>query len=223
MRDTGVLKTGRNGGFTLLELMISLSITALILVVVFGSFRVGVRAWEKGEAEVEARQRERIVMELIKRQLSSAVLREDTGNEELPYTFAMAGDDTSLSFISHVPLVAFHGYGMVFVRYAALPDDRGSGERLSFFEENIVLLEGDFDSEGLSGDDYFELLSGFYSIRFEYMKRPDEETVEGQWQDMWDPEDDEGYPQAVKLTLKREEASQPLTMIARLEPELNEN
>jgi len=40
---------------------------------------------------------------------------------------------------------------------------------------------------------------------------------------MWDPEDDEGYPQAVKLTLKREEASLPLTMIARLEPELNES
>jgi hypothetical protein len=191
-------------------------------VVVFGSFRVGVRAWEKGEADVEVRQRERIVMDLIKRQLSSVVLREDTGNEELPYTFAMMGDGTSLSFISHIPVVAFHGYGMVFVRYEAMPDDQGDGERLSFFEENIVLLEADFDSEGLSDDDYFEILSGFSSVRFEYMKRPDEEDTEAQWQDLWDPEEEGGYPQAVKLTLKRDDTSPPLTMIARLEPELKE-
>ena len=33
--------------------MISLTIMALVLVLVFGAFRIGSRAWEKGEKDVE--------------------------------------------------------------------------------------------------------------------------------------------------------------------------
>jgi len=47
---------GRDG-FTLLELLISMTILAMIVVIIFGAFRVGIRAWEKGEKDLGVRQR----------------------------------------------------------------------------------------------------------------------------------------------------------------------
>ena len=58
-------------GFTLLELLISLTIIGLILVIIFGALRIGVRAWEKGERDVESHQRRRVVLGLVKRQFAS--------------------------------------------------------------------------------------------------------------------------------------------------------
>ena len=60
-----------NKGFTLLELLISLTILGVIVVIIFGAFRIGIRAWEKGEKDVESRQRQRIVLDLSKQQLAS--------------------------------------------------------------------------------------------------------------------------------------------------------
>ncbi|HEX7533874.1 MAG TPA: prepilin-type N-terminal cleavage/methylation domain-containing protein [Syntrophales bacterium] len=40
---------GHNRGFTLLELLIALTITAMIVAIIFGALRIGIRAWEKGE------------------------------------------------------------------------------------------------------------------------------------------------------------------------------
>jgi len=47
-----------NRGFTLLELLISLTILSLVTVLIFGAFRMGIRAWEKGERNIDGRQRE---------------------------------------------------------------------------------------------------------------------------------------------------------------------
>lgn len=210
-------------GFTLLELILSLSILGLILVVVFGSFRVGVRAWEKGEAEVDFRQRERIVLELLKRQLACTAIRvKKEGGDDLPYTFDLEGDGTSLSFLSHVPAVASHEFGIVYVRYeVGAGHDRG--ERLSVFEENIVLLDKGFSPSRLGRDDYMELLSGAERMRFHYMTRPEKGEAEGRWQASWDPDEDEGYPAAVKVVIEWGGGTTPSVVIARMEQELPED
>jgi len=89
-----------SSGFTLLELLISLSIVGLILLIVFGALRIGSRAWEKGERDVEAHQRQRIVLGLIKQQLASASLLEikDRGPEAVFISKAM----TALWRLYHV-------------------------------------------------------------------------------------------------------------------------
>lgn len=213
------------GGFTLLELILSLTILGLILVVVFGSFRVGVRAWEKGEAEVDFRQRERIVLELLKRQLACAVFKKRKQGEEegLPYTFDMAGDGTSLRFLSRFPALASHEYGIVYVRYDVAAGGRGDGESLLLFEENIVFLGRDFKPSRLKQDDYTELLSGAVSVRFQYMTRPEEDESEGRWQASWDPEHDEGYPMAVRVVVEWPGGTPPVAVVAQIEPELAED
>ena len=71
--------SGNSRGFTLLELLISLTIVALIVVIIFGALRIGIRAWEKGEKDVDVRQRQRIVLDLIKRQLASTCVSDVWG------------------------------------------------------------------------------------------------------------------------------------------------
>ncbi len=205
-----------NKGFTLLELLISLSILGVIVVVIFGAFRIGVRAWEKGEKDVESRQRQRIVLDLIKHQLASTCLREvkDASQQSL----LLKGDNKSIEFVSHLPMAPGNQFGMVYVKYVVKPEDGGKRERLTFWEKNIVLLNKETDMSELHEDDFFELFPGVQSIAFEYLKGgTDEET--SQWQETWDQAIDEGFPRAIRVIFMEDVEKAPIYVIARIEPE----
>ncbi|MBT9438407.1 MAG: prepilin-type N-terminal cleavage/methylation domain-containing protein [Desulfobacterales bacterium] len=205
-----------NKGFTLLELLISLTILGVIVVIIFGAFRIGIRAWEKGEKDVESRQRQRIVLDLIKRQLASTCLREvkDANQQAL----LLKGDNKSIEFVSYIPMVPGNQFGTVYVKYMVEPEDGGEGEQLVFWEKNIVLLNKETDMNDLHEDDFFELFPGVQSVAFEYLKgRTDEETSE--WQQTWDQTIDEGFPRAIRVILMEDVESAPIYVIARIELE----
>jgi general secretion pathway protein J len=202
---------GRNRGFTLLELLISLTIVAMIVVIIFGAFRVGVRAWEKGEAEVDLRQRERIVLDLIKRQLSSLCLTEVQNRDQ--QIIAFKGDPKSIAFASGAPLTPGSRHGLVYVKYVVTRKTEDNRERLAMYESSLLFPDRKTGTGSPEDDDFFELLSGMKSIVFEYLKsRPDEK--ESPWQESWDPEIDKGVPRAVRITLKENDKKAPVYVIA---------
>lgn len=200
---------GGNRGFTLLELLISLTILSLITLLVFGAFRIGIRAWEKGEKNIDGRQRERIVLDLIKRQLASIPVDTVKGEKAL----ALKGDSKSMAFVSDIHLVPGDKFGMVYVNYRVEEGEDG-GEILRFSERNVVMMMGkDADIDG-SDDLFIELLKGAGMV-FEYLKNvPDEETP--QWQETWNPENDPGFPVAVRMTLTRGDDGVPISVVARI-------
>jgi len=205
-----------NKGFTLLELLISLTILGVIVVIIFGAFRIGVRAWEKGEKDVESRQRQRIVLDLIKRQLASICLREVKDASQQP--LLLKGDNKSIEFVSHIPMVPGNQFGTVYVKYMVKQENGGERERLAFWEKNIVLLNKETDINDLHEDDFFELFPGVQSIAFEYLKgRIDEETW--QWQETWDQTIDEGFPRAIRVILMEDVERAPIYVIARINQE----
>lgn len=207
-----------NKGFTLLELLISLTILGVIVVIIFGAFRIGIRAWEKGEKDVESRQRQRIVLDLIKRQLASICLSEVKDASQQPVL--LKGDNKSLEFVSHIPMVPGNQFGTVYVKYVVKSKNDGEMERLTFWEKNIVLLDKETDMNDLHEDDFFELFPGVQSIAFEYLKGGiDEET--SQWQETWDQAIDEGFPLAIKLILIEDVEKAPIYVIARIEQDTN--
>ncbi|HUL38183.1 MAG TPA: type II secretion system protein, partial [Thermodesulfobacteriota bacterium] len=57
----------RPEGFTLIEVMVTLTIIGFILLIVSGSLRLGLSAWEKGESMKNEYQKFRIVSELVSR------------------------------------------------------------------------------------------------------------------------------------------------------------
>jgi general secretion pathway protein J len=202
---------GNSRGFTLLELLIALTIVALIVVIIFGALRIGIRAWEKGEKDVDIRQRQRIVLDLIKRQLASTCAGDVWGRDQ--QLVSLKGDSKSIEFASHIPLTPGNRFGLVYVKYAVEREKEGDKEHLTFYEKNIALPDKKTSAGKPEEGDFAELIPGVKSIVFEYLKdRPGEEA--SIWQKSWDPAVDKGVPRAVRVTLRENDEKAPIYMIA---------
>src|SRR5262249_18524752 len=66
----GPVKRGR--GFTLVELVLALSIVALMLVILFSGLRVTIRAWQRGEERANALEHARSMAQLVQQTLAGA-------------------------------------------------------------------------------------------------------------------------------------------------------
>jgi len=207
----------RASGFTLIELTISLTIVGLILVMVMGALRIGVRAWEAGEKNTETHQRQRIVLDLVKRQMASVFPLEMTFGDETPYM--LKGSDTSMDFVSRYPMAQADRSGLVYVRYIVRKGDAAGTERLSFYEKNVVFIDPEKGLRKLRDRELVDLIPQAERIRFAYLKADEDEERPPEWQDAWDPERDKGLPLAVKLTFRENDDAEPIHVIARMEPE----
>ncbi|PIY26266.1 MAG: hypothetical protein COZ11_03055, partial [Deltaproteobacteria bacterium CG_4_10_14_3_um_filter_51_14] len=154
---------GKPAGFTLLEVIISLTITSVMLVIIFGAMRVGVRAWEKGEQDLDERMRNRVVLDMMKRQLASIAFREQ--KEEGKNRFlSVKGDKTSLRFISNVALLTSNEFGVVFVRYTVEDDAESNGKKIEIIEKNFVFIDPEDDPDKFGMDDRLTILSGISDV-----------------------------------------------------------
>ena len=205
----------RHRGFTLLELLMSLTILSILVVIIFGALRIGVRAWEKGEKEVDAHQRHRIVLELMKQHLSSIRLKKIIKEGEAP--FVLKGDPKSLEFVSGVSMIPGNTFETVYVKYQVTSEERNK-EGLFFFEKNLVRTEPDPDLTELDDQAFHELMPEVSSVAFEYLKGV-QEAQNDAWQPRWEPDTDRGLPLAVKIMLQGDTESAPITVIVRLMPE----
>ena len=216
--NTGISRTEVKTvyGFTLLELLISLTIVGLIVVVIFGSLRIGIRAWEKGERDVESQQRKRIVLDLVKHQMSSICMREVKGEDNSSFLFR--GTDKSMEFVSLISLVPGNQLGEVYVKYAVVEAEKpegDKGEAFMYYEKNIIFLEGGKDPGNVEEDKYIDLIPVVYNIGFEYMGQGTEEEP-SEWKEDWDPEAEKGLPRAIRITFQEDSDKAPIHVIARI-------
>lgn len=198
-------------GFTLLELLVSLTIIAVTVVLIMGAFRIGVRAWEKGEQDVETHQRMRAVLDIVSRQISAIRLKKMTN--AVDETFYLNGTQKSLEFLTVGSLPNREASGIVHLRYAIekTPD---AGESLAF-------SAGPPGSTATSGEpdppEDYTLIPGAHLIAFEYLASVTPEAGLN-WQQTWEPGDSEGVPIAVRLTVQANDRTEPVRVIARILP-----
>ena len=136
----------RQTGFTLLELVVAITLMGLVLVVLYSGLRLGLNSWDSGEARAEATNRLRLVEEFLRRQLAQSltVYRTDDQQER---SVVFAGQANTIEFVA--PMLAQLGQGGLYrVRIEAgdgrlwirwrpyLPADPNAGE-----ERETVLLE----------------------------------------------------------------------------------
>jgi general secretion pathway protein J len=201
---------GHSKGFTLLELIIALTIVAVIVVIIFGALRIGIRAWEKGERDVDVRQRQRIVLDLIKRQLASTVAKDLLGGDG--QRDPMKGDSKSIEFVSHIPIMPGNQFGTFLVRYAVRKQKDGM-EQLVFHERNAALPGKKTGADQPGEGEFYELIPAMKSIVFEYLKAESGEKA-SLWQKSWDPAVDKEVPRAVRITLRESDEKAPVYVIA---------
>jgi general secretion pathway protein J len=205
----------RNSGFTLLELLISITLIGVILVIVMGAFRIGIRAWETGERDIEIHQRQQIVLSLVKQQLASVCWRKITKQDKK--SFYLKGDSKSLECVSGIAVSPGNAFGNVYVNYRIIQESRDNTEAFEVFEQNIAMIRPEADLYEADEDAFHELINGAYAIFFEYLKETEPGVLE--WQDEWDPEQDAGLPEAIRLSLRLDESSDPVAVVARVQGE----
>ena len=68
------MRLGRERGFTLIEIVIALSIVGALLVIMFGGLRVGLGAWRRGEDRAELLEHERNVDQMVDHAVTGSYL-----------------------------------------------------------------------------------------------------------------------------------------------------
>lgn len=201
-------------GFTLIELLITITIFAVSIAIVFGGLRVGVRAWEKGEADIDLRQRNRIVLDLLKRQIKSTYLFNVEEDGETSILFK--GENKSLEFVSGISLNPGSRKGLVHVKYSVQDNRKTEKKELQFFEDVNPLLAQ--DSEIDEEAEFKTLLPEIEELAFEYFGSLEDDEA-GAWHPEWDAEQTEALPAAVKLILKTGPKTEAITVIASVSSE----
>ncbi len=184
-------RRARPAGFTLLEIVIALTALALVTVICYGAFHLGIRAMERGEVAVVATQRLRVATDVLIRQIKSVVPYRARNRDDEEYLF-FRGTATSMAFITAAGLEG--GGGLTRVVYQVIDDPpRLVMSESPYFSTNALGREP-VDKPGLHSA---VLLEGFTSLKFEYLFY---EGVEPEWRTEWDGHDEEDLlPVAVRV------------------------
>ncbi len=200
----------------MIELLIVLTLLSMIALIMFAGLRVSVSAWEKGESDIELSQRYRVVLSLIKRQLSSV----EVGNEENQRIddIFFKGDRESMSFISDFSILPENAGGSVYVKYNVKQGEKNH-QTLNIYENNVAFLDF-MRSVPLTYETQFsELMQSSDEILFEYLS--EERLSDGRgWQTSWDPQIERKFPLAVKVSAKEPMSSTWFSVIARIKKEV---
>lgn len=88
-------------GFTLLELLIGMTLVGFILTLLFAGLSLGMRSWEAGERHMVSSSQQAVIVDFIRRTLEQAYpLRWRVDDEE---QLAFSGESESLRFVGSVP------------------------------------------------------------------------------------------------------------------------
>lgn len=210
---------GSDLGFTLLEVMITLAIMGLMLLIIFGAFRLGLSAWERGDAIKENYQKLRIVSQLISRQIKSAVPYKIKSQKAEGDYLAFEGQRHSLKFVSALSLKVQQPAGFIYTIYEFQEGGKGGG-RLVLYEQRA--LNKDFMEDKPKEELGVDLFEGVSDVRFEYYRDENpEKTRSAEWVEEWNTKEEKELPKALKVTLipkkevgKKEEP--PIVILASL-------
>ncbi len=206
--------SGADKGFTLIELLISITIVAVILVIIMAALRIGVRAWESGEKHIETHQREQIVLSLMKQQMASMCWQKIQKEEGDPYFFS--GNPHAIEFISRAALIPENTYGAVYVKYRIVPGN-GRGKSLEIAEQPFAKRSPDKRLCEPDEAEFKKLIPEAEDMFFEFLVLS--ENGEAQWQQEAIADTPPGLPSAVRFTLKMTEKTPAVSIVARVTAE----
>jgi prepilin-type N-terminal cleavage/methylation domain-containing protein len=179
----------RQRGFTLVEVVIALTIVATLLVIMFGGLRVGLAAWQRGDERAEVLERARSLTQMVTRTLGAAhpYMTSRRAGESARLLFEGAPD--RVAFVTSVP--PFPAAAPIAFTAVTLSQDAGPVAGLAMRQKPLP-NEEPFD-RGLQP----ALVDGTVSdVRFRYLRESD-----GAWTESWDAAEEKALPLAVEITL----------------------
>ena len=198
-RTTQVRQPKRDSGFTLLELVVTLTILGFVLVMVLGLLRLGITSWERGEAKADHYQKQRIVLNLLSQQVKSSFPYKIKAQKAEGDYIGFLGARDSLRFVSTFSITAKRPEGLVFVIYR-VEEGQDSEKLLKVFEKRV--LNKDFMEETPEEEKFLTLLGDLSEFGFEYFQEGEEEEEVGEWVESWDGKDKRELPRQMRMIAK---------------------
>lgn len=169
-------RRAQQSGFTLIEVVVALTLFAAALVLVFGVVRSTGRATERAEATAQRSERMRAVQGLLRSQLSSAMPVPMRIEPESGEAVFLVGEGDGVEFVGNMPGYLSRG-GPYWQRFDLVRGDDGLQLRFQFRQ---MTPDGPLEAERPPQ----VLLDGIRSARFEY-RSLDDEMKPGPWRDEW--------------------------------------
>ena len=205
-------------GFTLIEVVVTLTILGFILLIIFGAFRLGLSAWERGESTKEEYQKVRIISQLISQQIKSIVAYKIKTQQAEGNYLAFEGKAHSLRFVSALPIKAKQAEGFVYAIYD-FKEGGSEGGRLVLYEQRA--LNKDFFAEEPKEESAVSLLEGVSNVRFEYYREEDPlKNQKEEWVEEWNAKEERELPKTIRMTITQKDQKDkeefPITILASL-------
>lgn len=193
MKRSTAMYSRRAGGFTLVELLLAITLMSILLGLTYTGLRAATRSAERGEKILAAGGEIRAAHQFVRRQLNQMLplpfAVEDEG-EQVRIIFV--GDSSRIQYVAPMPGYLGAGGPQVQLLELASNDDGG------VLQFSNSLLQG-FEQERLYDRDPVKLLRNVDSAGFEFLGRDEDGELTG-WVSSWDQQDE--LPVAVRLNLE---------------------
>ena len=186
-------------GFTLIEVLLALTLLALLMAGAFASIHASTRAVDSGEKLIDRTNKLRVAQEFLRRELSQAqalVIEQDPTTGE---TVLFEGDAETLRFVA--PMPGYLGRGGPYVQQLSFEQQDGD---LRLLFRHAMHNGYDADEEPLEDPELVPvvLLEHIARARFEYRALDDTGKLDD-WKDEWDKRG--RMPLLVRISIEFEE------------------
>jgi general secretion pathway protein J len=182
------MRPGRQRGFTLIEIVIALSIVGALLVIMFGGLRVGLGAWRRGEDRAELLEHERNVNQIVNHAVTGSYLYQPGPSPGTQVGILFEGYPDRLAFVTVSPPVPPPVPIAFTVVTLSLETDATPGLAIR--------------QKAMPNTEPFELVAPVFvdpavtALRFRYLRE-----AGGTWEERWDATKEKALPLAVEVTL----------------------
>lgn len=173
-------------GFTLVEVILAVSILAVVVLLATAALRVGLRAWEAGQRRADLQQENRALVELISESLAGASPYQGRLGQSPDRGVLFQGEPDEVRFVTSAPPLTLDAPAAPF--HAVVLGKKNS-EALRLIERLVPSAEP-FAPGG-------ERVLSRAITRFTLSYRDES----GSWQERWDGRDLGGLPTAVRFEL----------------------
>jgi general secretion pathway protein J len=181
---------GGTRGFTLIEVVLALSIFALLGAILYGAFALSHSAVAKSQNAAERSQSLRSTADLLGVYIRSAYPYRSSAQDRAIFFHGESDSVTWISAYSH----GLGGRGMAKIHIAA---DAGEKEESALILEESTPVRVGADDSGAGQVQRLVLRDGIRDLRLAYLDGQGDEEL---WEERWDGEERRMLPRAVRLT-----------------------
>lgn len=187
------------GGFTLLEIMVAITILSFVFGVVYTTFATISESEKKISLSADISEKARNLLEYITRDISSTVVPEQIGTSP-------AADKQAKTIYGFRGVIAENGFTKI--DFTTAGPDTGNARYTSIQEVGYYLLPSDSggfrlmkridptpDGDITEGGRSFELMGNLDSMKIEFLNHA------GEWLEEWVKEEKERLPRAIKIDI----------------------